>query len=93
MDPNFYQVTDPNPEEAANLTSGDKMFKSGGGFSNFIARPSFQDAAVQHYIDNYTGNLPDTAFNRSGRAYPDVSANGCVLNSRSCPVYGDFCTC
>ena len=66
------QVTDPNPEEAVN------EFKSGGGFSNYIARPSFQDAAVQNYIDQYTGNLSSTAFNRSGRAYPDVSANGCV---------------
>ena len=67
------QVTDPNPEEAVN------EFKSGGGFSNFFARPSFQDAVVQSYINSFTGNLSATAFNRSGRAYPDVSANGSVL--------------
>ncbi|KAH9923425.1 subtilisin-like protein [Epithele typhae] len=62
--------TSSNPEVAVNA------FKSGGGFSNFIGRPSFQNTAVQSYINNFTGNLSATAFNRSGRAYPDVSANG-----------------
>lgn len=66
------QVTDANPEIAVN------EFKSGGGFSNYFPRPSFQDAAVQSYVDQYTGALSATAFNRSGRAYPDVSANGYV---------------
>ena len=67
-------MTSPNAEEAADIPAS--AFKSGGGFSNALARPSFQDSAVQHYIDNFTGNLSNTAFNRSGRAYPDVSANG-----------------
>ena len=71
-------MTDPNPETAVSF------FKSGGGFSNYIARPSFQDAAVQSYIDNFTGNLSSTAFNRSGRAYPDVAANGYVLRVPCC---------
>ena len=72
-------MTDPNSEEAANIPS--VSFKSGGGFSNVIARPDFQDAVVQSYIDNFTGNLSATAFNRSGRAYPDVSANGYAPDS------------
>ena len=65
---------------AANQTGDTRngTFKSGGGFSNYIGRPSFQDAVVQSYIDGYAGNLSATAFNRSGRAYPDVSANGYV---------------
>ena len=50
----------------------------GGGFSNVFARPSYQDAIVRRYIDQFTTNLSMTAFNHSGRAYPDVSANGYV---------------
>ena len=67
----LFQITDPNPEMAA-VTD----FKTGGGFSNYFPRPSFQDTVVQNYIDQHTANLSATAFNRSGRAYPDVAANG-----------------
>ncbi|KAH9923397.1 subtilisin-like protein [Epithele typhae] len=69
-----------------------QSFKSGGGFSNFIARPSFQDTAVQSYIANFTGNISAEAFNRAGRAYPDVSALGLnyqvAINQGFWRVYG-----
>ena len=51
-------------------------FPSGGGFSNAFAMPSFQAAAVNNYVTNFAPAYGPTVFNRSGRAYPDVSANG-----------------
>ena len=72
----FFKATDPNAEEAANDPSS--KFKSGGGFSNYFPRPSWQETVVQNYIDSYTGNLSASVFDRSGRAYPDVSSNGFV---------------
>ncbi|EIW75873.1 tripeptidyl peptidase A [Coniophora puteana RWD-64-598 SS2] len=55
------------PEVAASFT--------GGGFSNYFARPSYQDSDVSAYLqglgDTYAG-----MYNASGRAYPDVSAQG-----------------
>ena len=48
---------------------------SGGGFSNVFARPAYQNEAVASYLSSQAGHLPDsTYFNRTGRAYPDVSA-------------------
>ena len=51
-------------------------FPSGGGFSNNFPRPSWQDDAVTNYLTNFAPNYADNIFNRSGRAYPDVAANG-----------------
>jgi len=46
---------------------------SGGGFSNYFGRPSYQDTAVQNYLN--TANLPASKFfNVSSRAYPDIAA-------------------
>ena len=49
---------------------------SGGGFSNYFARPSYQDAAVEAWLAG--NNNPDlvSLVNTSGRAFPDVSAQG-----------------
>jgi tripeptidyl-peptidase-1 len=59
------------PEVAA-LDGG---FTSGGGFSSYFARPSYQDAAVSGYL-SANSNFPKYAglFNLSGRAYPDIAA-------------------
>ncbi|KAF7335380.1 Subtilisin-like protein [Mycena venus] len=51
-------------------------FPSGGGFSNNFPRPSWQDSAVQNYLDNFAPDYNATIFNRTGRAYPDVATNG-----------------
>ncbi|KAH9888842.1 peptidase S8/S53 domain-containing protein [Cubamyces lactineus] len=48
---------------------------SGGGFSNIFPQPSYQSTAVQSYLDAL-GSTNAGLFNRSGRAYPDVSAQG-----------------
>ncbi|KAH9889378.1 family S53 protease-like protein [Cubamyces lactineus] len=46
---------------------------SSGGFSNYYARPAYQDAAVSAFLaahgDQYQGLL-----NASGRAFPDIAA-------------------
>jgi tripeptidyl-peptidase-1 len=62
------------PEVA--VLSGD--FTSGGGFSNFFARPSYQDDAVKSYFGkNAPAIIPSKKlYNASGRGFPDVSANG-----------------
>lgn len=50
------------------------IYLSGGGFSNYWPRPPFQTKAVETYLAT-APNLPAPAYyNRTGRAYPDVSA-------------------
>jgi len=54
-------------------------FYSGGGFSNYFARPSYQDSVVEDYLNRASevGDYLDKGyFNRGGRAYPDVAAEG-----------------
>lgn len=65
-----------NPEVAAFDTFADgSTFTSGAGFSNLFARPAYQDAAVQGYLD-VIGDLDKGLYNASGRAYPDIAAQG-----------------
>jgi len=48
---------------------------SGGGFSDYWPMPAYQSDAVQSYLTNAAGLLPDDSrYNRKGRAYPDVAA-------------------
>jgi len=52
---------------------------SGGGFSDTFARPKWQQQAVDAYLSSNAsgaGLPPASAFNSSGRAYPDVAALG-----------------
>ncbi|KAI0787619.1 subtilisin-like protein [Fomes fomentarius] len=51
-------------------------FASGGGFSNTFPRPSYQNRAVSRYLKNYIPPYGPDVFNRTGRAIPDVAANG-----------------
>ncbi|OCH96339.1 subtilisin-like protein [Obba rivulosa] len=48
---------------------------SGGGFSNYFAQPSYQSTAVSSFLTRL-GSTNAGLFNVSGRAYPDVSAQG-----------------
>ena len=48
---------------------------SGGGFSNYFAQPSYQKTAVAGYIKALNGQF-SKYYNASGRAYPDVAAQG-----------------
>ncbi|GLB42698.1 putative pro-kumamolisin, activation domain [Lyophyllum shimeji] len=46
---------------------------SGGGFSRYFARPSYQASAVSSYLGSL-GNTYKGLYNETGRAYPDISA-------------------
>ncbi|KAJ8592808.1 subtilisin-like protein [Rhizopogon salebrosus TDB-379] len=52
------------------------VFFSGGGFSNYFTRPSYQDAAVSEYLVKLASGTYEGLYNSSGRAYPDVAALG-----------------
>ena len=71
------------------------FFATGGGFSNYFTPPSYQASAVAAYLEEdlpfqslpyYEINADATnigqnggVYNRLGRGYPDVSANGAFL--------------
>lgn len=48
---------------------------SGGGFSNFITRPSYQDTAVTAYFASGV-TAPVSGYSATGRGIPDVSLAG-----------------
>ncbi|KAM6917060.1 tripeptidyl-peptidase 1 [Lycodopsis pacificus] len=48
---------------------------SGGGFSNVFKMPDYQASAVDGYLKTVAAGLPPQSyFNTSGRAYPDMAA-------------------
>lgn len=53
-----------------------QRFPSGGGFSNVFPRADFQKDAVAGYLEKFSPGYAPDLFNASGRAFPDVSANG-----------------
>ncbi|KIW11375.1 hypothetical protein PV08_10675 [Exophiala spinifera] len=67
------------PEVAADrLLQSGLTFKSGAGFSNYFPQPAWQAAAVDSYVGSLDG-LHDGLYNKSGRAYPDISCIGQVF--------------
>ncbi|KAK6385774.1 hypothetical protein LTS17_001346 [Exophiala oligosperma] len=70
-------------------------YASGSGFSNYFARPSWQDTAVERYLDT-VGDEFKGLYNSSGRAYPDISAQSyryiVFLNSTVRTVDGTSCS-
>jgi tripeptidyl-peptidase-1 len=63
---------DFTPEVVAYHSSG---YASGGGFSDLFPRPAYQDKAVKAYLKTL-GSRDAAYFNASGRAYPDIAAQG-----------------
>lgn len=71
-----------------NLTGSAQNFSSAGGFSNYYPQPTYQQAAVANYFaeanppypyySEFGVNVNKTKgiYNRIGRGYPDVAANG-----------------
>ncbi|XP_056332577.1 tripeptidyl-peptidase 1 [Danio aesculapii] len=47
---------------------------SGGGFSNVFPMPNYQVDAVRAYLKSVQSLPPQTYFNTTGRAYPDLAA-------------------
>lgn len=65
-------------EKAPTLESHDEECSAdgGGGFSNTFDMPAYQTAAVQGYLTTAASTLPPQSFwNSTGRAYPDISAD------------------
>ncbi|KAI3330031.1 tripeptidyl-peptidase 1 precursor [Ustulina deusta] len=50
-------------------------YTSGGGFSNIFDTPYYQKDVVTSYVKNLKGQY-DGWYNKKGRAYPDISAQG-----------------
>ncbi|KAJ3741833.1 subtilisin-like protein [Lentinula detonsa] len=75
------------PEIGAGLTAG--------GFSNYFPQQSWQADAVNAYIDKL-GTTYAGLYNASGRAYPDVSAQGgtveIIINGHADYVGGTSCS-
>eukprot|EP01103_Thecamoeba_quadrilineata_P005215 TRINITY_DN15041_c0_g1_i1.p1 TRINITY_DN15041_c0_g1~~TRINITY_DN15041_c0_g1_i1.p1 ORF type:complete len:555 (+),score=112.59 TRINITY_DN15041_c0_g1_i1:23-1687(+) len=61
-----------SPEIAANLT--------GGGFSNYWNRPSYQVEAVDHYLEVASYLPPSSLYNQTGAGFPDVAAQSLLFN-------------
>jgi tripeptidyl-peptidase-1 len=69
------------PEEAAyrpsrNTTAGFRdLYASGSGFSDYFKRPNYQDKVVKKYIRSL-GDQYEGLYNKKGRGYPDLAAQG-----------------
>lgn len=62
-----------NPEVVA--VDNSIGYASGGGFSNYFARPSYQADVVDAYVQSL-GSKYAGLYNTTGRGYPDVAAQG-----------------
>ncbi|KAH8985674.1 peptidase S8/S53 domain-containing protein [Lactarius akahatsu] len=51
---------------------------SGGGFSDYFKRPSYQEEAVSTYLQDL-GNRYQGLYNASGRGFPDIAAQALGL--------------
>jgi len=78
---------------------------TGGGFSTYYERPSWQTNAIEAFFNltSADGNTPSSGYNPQGRGYPDISLlgadypvmiNGNLYNlfgtSASTPVFAGF---
>ncbi|TID18702.1 tripeptidyl-peptidase I [Venturia nashicola] len=68
-------ITSVGATEAFEPEVAVKRFASGAGFSNYFAAPDYQKKTVDDYVKSLNG-LHDGLYNKSGRAYPDVAAQG-----------------
>jgi tripeptidyl-peptidase-1 len=63
------------PEVACSSATGG-LITTGGGFSDYFSQPSWQSAAVKHYLSTAPNLPPSGQFNAQGRGYPDVAFLG-----------------
>lgn len=91
-----YDCADPTwPEVACSYPNA--LITSGGGFSSYSPRPSWQNTVVSAYLTNSSVTLPPSKyFNASNRGFPDVSALGhnylIYLSDRWTIVDGTSCS-
>jgi hypothetical protein len=62
------------------LRARSQRFGSGAGFSNYFPQPAYQKKTVHNYIRSLNGTY-DGLYNKKGRGYPDVAAQGYVFSS------------
>ncbi|KAI0156633.1 tripeptidyl-peptidase 1 precursor [Hypoxylon sp. FL1284] len=75
-------------------------YTSGGGFSSYFPAPAYQAERTSKYVKSLSG-LYDGFYNKEGRGYPDISAQGLYFayfwngtegtisgTSASCPLTG-----
>jgi len=71
-------------------------YASGSGFSNYFPTPEYQKCVVEDYISELNGQY-DGFYNKSGRAYPDVSAQSfhhlTIYGGKILPLDGTSCSC
>lgn len=84
-------INDAESVMQINLGGAAANFSSGGGFSNYFPSPNYPQDAVETYFKrakltylsysemNVDVTKTEGLFNRIGRAYPDVAANGANL--------------
>ena len=62
-------ATQINPGSTVNDPEGacEQVIFSGGGFSNFFALPSYQEAAVTSFLTNHPPPFTAAQFNNSGK--------------------------
>jgi tripeptidyl-peptidase-1 len=69
------------PEESAyraarNTTAGFRdLYSSGSGFSDYFPRPKYQKKVVPAYVKSL-GDQYEGLYNKEGRGYPDIAAQG-----------------
>jgi tripeptidyl-peptidase-1 len=90
---NDQTVNDPESVMQVNLGGTAANFSSAGGFSNYFETPWYQKQAVEEYfrIGNpqypyyeelgVDFNTTKGLYNRIGRGFPDISANGAFFSS------------
>jgi len=71
-----YPCATGNEEYPCMINNTLYTWTTGGGFSNWAPRPSYQEQAVQTYLSSGAIIPPSQFFNMSNRGYPDVSAMG-----------------
>jgi len=63
-------------DEQSAMENNTAGFDSGGGFSFYVPIPTYQQAAVQKYINSGVKLPPKNTWNSSNRAFPDVALCG-----------------
>merc|ERR1712039_53129 len=69
-----YKCASGGTEEA--VSSQVAGFTSGGGFSTYVAAPSYQTSVVNAYLNSGVELPPSSYYNAPNRGYPDVAAAG-----------------
>eukprot|EP01118_Nematostelium_gracile_P016437 TRINITY_DN680_c0_g1_i3.p1 TRINITY_DN680_c0_g1~~TRINITY_DN680_c0_g1_i3.p1 ORF type:complete len:644 (-),score=177.21 TRINITY_DN680_c0_g1_i3:41-1699(-) len=83
---NYSCVCTTSTNEQPALSTNSAGFDTGGGFSIYDPQPSYQQKAVQAYLNSGVTLPASIYFNKNNRGYPDVSAVGdniCLLDPDS----------